>query len=200
MHASLTMPQLDSTGTPHLFDQLVFHEVDHTRWSDLERFFEARDGPHFCWCMVWRAVGEEAKHTDPASRKAALRKRVEAGVPIGILAYLGDTPVAWCSVAPRNTYRPLGGYVDPSEDPASVWSVVCFHAARALRSKGILAYLIRGCIANAQARGGRALEAYPVDPDAHSYRFMGFVASFAAAGFREVGRAGTRRHVMRLDW
>lgn len=199
MHAPLSIPEVDSTGAPFTFDQLVFHEVDRSRWPDLERFFEARGGPHFCWCMVWRAIGEETKHTDSTSRKAALRKRVETGVPIGILAYLGDTPVAWCSVAPRNTYRPLGGYFDPSEDPASVWSVVCFHAVRALRNRGILAYLIRACIAHARSRGGKVLEAYPVDPDAHSYRFMGDIASFTAAGFREVGQAGRRRHVMRLE-
>jgi hypothetical protein len=42
------------------------------------------------------------------------------------------------------------------------------------------------------------VEAYPVDEAAPSYRLMGFVAQFAAAGFREVGRAGTRRHVVRL--
>jgi hypothetical protein len=41
------------------------------------------------------------------------------------------------------------------------------------------------------------VEAYPVDADSPSYRFMGFVAPFEKAGFREVGRAGTRRHVMR---
>jgi hypothetical protein len=43
------------------------------------------------------------------------------------------------------------------------------------------------------------VEAYPVDEAAPSYRFMGFVPVFAAAGFTEVGRAGTRRHVMRLN-
>jgi hypothetical protein len=42
------------------------------------------------------------------------------------------------------------------------------------------------------------IEAYPVDPDSPSYRFMGFVGVFAAAKFEEVGRAGRRRHVMRF--
>ena len=39
---------------------------------------------------------------------------------------------------------------------------------------------------------------FPVDPDSPSYRFMGFVRFFEAAGFREVGRAGSRRHV--INW
>jgi hypothetical protein len=42
------------------------------------------------------------------------------------------------------------------------------------------------------------VEAYPVDADSPSYRFMGFVPVFAEAGFAEVGREGKRRHVMRL--
>lgn len=43
------------------------------------------------------------------------------------------------------------------------------------------------------------VEAYPVDPESPSYRFMGFVEMFADAGFREVGMAGRRRHVMQLE-
>ena len=43
------------------------------------------------------------------------------------------------------------------------------------------------------------VEAYPVDPDSPSYRFMGYVGSFEAMGFQAIGRAGTRRHVMRLS-
>jgi hypothetical protein len=198
MHTPLPISEPASNGTANRFAQLVYREVDCTRWADLVAFFETRGGPRYCWCMLWRAVGEERQHTDPTSRKAALKKRIDAGVPIGLLAYLEDTPIAWCSVAPRDTYRPLDGYVDPAEDPTGIWSVVCFHTVRSLRSRGILAYLIRGCIAHARSRGARVLEAYPVDPDSPSYRFMGYVSSFEAAGFREVGRAGTRRHVMRL--
>ena len=50
----------------------------------------------------------------------------------------------------------------------------------------------------ARAKGATVVEAYPVAPDSPSYRFMGFVPVFEAAGFREVGRAGIRGHVMRL--
>ena len=46
--------------------------------------------------------------------------------------------------------------------------------------------------------GAAVVEAYPVEPDSSSYRFMGLVGTFEAIGFIPVGRAGTRRHVMRL--
>jgi hypothetical protein len=59
--------------------------------------------------MVWRATGAETRRTKGSERKAAMEARVRGGVPIGILGYLGNEPVAWCSIAPRPTYRPLGG-------------------------------------------------------------------------------------------
>jgi hypothetical protein len=58
--------------------------------------------------------------------------------------------------------------------------------------------LIAAATDYARENGATVVEAYPVDPDAPSYRFMGFVPVFAEAGFAEIGRAGRRRHVMRL--
>ena len=165
----------------------------------MEQLFEGRGGPHHCWCMVWRATPEEAKHADGKSRKAALKKRVEGGVPVGILGYLDDKPVAWCSIAPRRTYRRLRGIDEPGQDLEQVWSLVCFFVSRELRGQGVLAQLIQASVEHARQRVARVVEAYPVDPDSPSYRFMGFKPSLEAAGFRQVGRAGSRRYVMRLN-
>jgi hypothetical protein len=59
--------------------------------------------------------------------------------------------------------------------------------------------LLAAAIETARRHGASAVEAYPVDADSPSYRFMGFVPFFRSAGFTHVGRAGSRRHVMRLD-
>ena len=59
--------------------------------------------------------------------------------------------------------------------------------------------LLRAAIAYARREGAKIVEAYPVDPDSPSYRFMGLVSRFEKAGFEEIGRAGSRRHVMRLS-
>jgi GNAT superfamily N-acetyltransferase len=176
--------------------ELEFHEVDAARWGDLERLFESRGGPSHCWCMVWRPAPAQVRTAGPAVRKAALHERVAAGVPIGILGYLDGEPVAWCSIAPCETYRRLGGVED--DDDERVWSLVCFFIPRRLRGRGISARLIEAAAQHARRHGATVLEAYPVDADSPSYRFMGFVPKFQAAGFGEVGRAGTRRHVMRL--
>ena len=132
-------------------------------------------------------------------RKAAMRKRVKAGVPVGILGYLDGEPVAWCSIAPRSTYRPLGGLEREGEAEEDVWSLACFFLKRSVRGQGLGRQTLEAAVAHARAGGAKVVEAYPVDPDSPSYRFMGFVGAFEKAGFREVGRAGSRRHVMRLE-
>jgi len=175
-------------------DRLVFHEVNSRRWVDFERLFESRGGPKACWCMVWRSTPAEAKLKDGASRKAAIAKRISAGLPIGLLGYLDGEPVAWCSVAPRSTYRRL--VADSTDD--GIWSIACFFVVRRLRGQGITQRIIEAAVEYARAHGASIVEAYPVDPDSPSYRFMGFVSVFEKAGFCEVGRAGTRRHVMQL--
>ena len=176
----------------------MIHPVDPDRWDDLARLFESRGGPKNCWCMIWRASGAEARRTDSSSRKDALHSRVSRGVPVGLLAYVDDEPVAWCSIAPRSTYRDLGGPDAPAGRPEAVWSLVCFFVVRRLRGHGMMHRLIEAAAAHARSHGAEILEAYPVEPDSPSYRFMGFVQTFDEAGFQPVGLAGKRRHVMRL--
>ena len=188
-----------SAAAPEWFDpaELTFREVTAQSWDELARLFEAPGGPSYCWCMVWRARGEERHTRDRSARKQALERRVREGTPIGLLGYWRDRPVAWCSIAPRSTYRPLGGPPDPPEGGPVVWSLACMFVPRRFRHRGVMRRLIDAAVEHAAARGADVVEAYPVDPDAPSYRFMGFTPVFRALGFEEVGTAGYRRHVMR---
>jgi len=170
-------------------DRLVFHEVNQDLWPDFEWLFESRGGPKSCWCTVWRAMPEDT------SRKDSMAKRITAGSPVGLLGYLDDEPVAWCSIAPRSTYRRL---VDDDSSDEGIWSITCFFVVRRLRGRGVTRRMIEAAVEHARAFGASIVEAYPVDPDSPSYRFMGFATVFEEAGFSEVGRAGTSRHVMRL--
>jgi predicted GNAT family acetyltransferase len=125
-----------------------------------------------------------------------MMQRLDAGTPIGVLAYDGSVPVGWVSVAPRETYRNLGG--PPAQPGEVIWSIVCFFVPRRLRGAGMVHRLIAAAVDHARDEGATVVEAYPVDEDAPSYRYMGFVGTFRRAGFEERDRAGTRRHVMRL--
>lgn len=180
------------TATPHIT------EVTPELWPDLERLLGSGSWSTQCWCMVWRAKGEEAKSTDRHSRKAAMRKRVKDGVPVGLLAYVDDDPVGWCSIAPRATYRDLGGPDDCADDANAVWSLVCFSIAKEHRRAGLSENLLDAAIEHSRKKGAKVLEAYPVDPDSPSYTYMGFVEQFEKRGFDFIGHVGKRRHVCRL--
>jgi len=149
--------------------------------------------------MVWRKAPAGAKRTTGEKRKAALKSAlcayVDAGTATGILGYHEGEPVAWCSIAPRSSYRPLGG--PPAEASEVAWSLVCFYVRRAFRRQGVTDRLLEAAMAYAEQEGATVIEAYPVDPDSPSYRFMGFVCQFERAGFEQVGTAGSRRYVMR---
>lgn len=177
-------------------DALTFKPVTAATKADFEALFDGPGGPKHCWCMVWRATPEEGRGTGGNVRKGQMLGRIDRKVPIGLLGYLKGEPVAWVSIAPKQTYRRLGG--PEPQDGEKVWSLACMYMRRKIRGQGVAHRLIDAAIAHARNEGATAVEAYPVAPDAPSYRFMGFVPAFEQAGFEEIGMAGTRRHVMRL--
>ena len=59
--------------------------------------------------------------------------------------------------------------------------------------------MLDAAVKQAKKRGARIVEGYPVDPGSPSCRFMGYVKTFRAHGFRAAGKAGSRRHVMRRE-
>ena len=166
--------------------------VNKTNWADFEALFEAKGGPKYCWCMAWRMTKEELKQNTSACRKEFIKQRVWSKIPIGLLAYVHKEPIGWCSIAPRDTYERLGG----DESLEKVWSITCFYIKKEFRKKSLTPFLIENAIQYARKKGAKYLEAYPVEPDSPSYRFMGFIKTFKKAGFEFVKKAGTRRHVM----
>ena len=146
--------------------------------------------------MAWRASSAELKHADSQSRKNQIAERVKSAVPIGILGYLHSEPIAWCSIAPRSTFRHLVSN-DSSDD--GVWSITCFFVSRRHRKTHIATAMLSAAIKYARRRGAKVVEGYPVDPDSPSYRHMGFVSMFEKARFSNCGREGSRRHIMQLS-
>jgi GNAT superfamily N-acetyltransferase len=148
--------------------------------------------------MMWRATSAEYKALDAAGRQRALHSRVEAHIPIGILAHRAGEPVGWCSIAPRETYARLEHSTTLKRlDDQPAWSVVCFFVSRSLRRQGLAFKLLLAAVAFAAEQGAKIIEGYPVAPG-QSYQFMGSPAIFKAAGFHEVARAANDRPIMRL--
>lgn len=175
--------------------KLKVKPVDKNNWKDFETLFKSKGAPSYCWCMAWRMTKEESKHNNPPNRKKFIKKRVSSGTPIGLLGYDGSEPIAWCSIAPRDTYQRLGG----DENIEDVWSLACFFIKREYRNQGLASQLIEHAKKYAKKNGAKYLEAYPVDPKSPSYRFMGFVHTFEKAYFTFVKKAGIRRNVMTCE-
>jgi hypothetical protein len=130
-------------------------------------------------------------------RGAALAEMVRSGQPTGVLAYLAEEPVGWCSIAPRETYRALlASRVIPLVEGERVWSVVCLFLAPAVRGGGLPLPLLEAGCSHAAASGAAVIEAYPW-PGGASYRYMGTRELYLAAGFTGVPVPPGRRPVMR---
>ena len=175
---------------------LVFRPVTSRTKDDFIALLERPGTQKQCWCMLWRATKEEGQGTPPAIRREQMLGRIDQGTPVGLLGYDGDEPVAWVSIAPKETYNRLGG-PDP-EEGETVWSLACMVLRPSHRRKGLAHELIAAAVQHAGQNGATVVEAYPVDPESPSYRFMGFVPAFQRAGFVEFGMVGSRRHVVRL--
>jgi len=166
--------------------------VNKANWKDFEILFQSKGAPSYCWCMAWRMTADELKKNTKKNRKGFIHKRVQAGIPIGLLAYSGSDAIGWCSIAPRDTYKRLGG----DESLEKVWSIACFYIKREFRDQGLIDIFIAHAKKYAKKKGAKFIESYPVKPSSPSYRFMGFVNTFEKAGFDFVKKAGTRRNVM----
>ena len=176
---------------------LAFKPVTKATRADFEALFESPGGPSYCWCMYTRLSKEEAKAgLDGKARKPLMMERIDKRVTVGLLAYDKGEPIAWVSVAPRETFPHLKG--PEAEDGETIWSLSCMYIKRQRRGEGIGHQLIAAAAKFAKKRKADILEAYAVAPDSPSYRNMGFVTAYEKAGFEKVGELGTRRTVMRL--
>jgi GNAT superfamily N-acetyltransferase len=181
---------------------LVVAPLTGERWADFVDLFERR-GPrgghrnvpaHGCWCMFWR--DRSLEHGTP--KKRAMGRVVRAGREPGLLAYDGDDPVGWVSIAPREEYPPLlsSPQYRPQDDDEGVWSIVCFVVDKPRQREGIRGVLLEGALEHAKARAAAAVEAYPHRVKKDDY--MGHVDLFTEHGF-ELVRETAKRAVVRRD-
>jgi GNAT superfamily N-acetyltransferase len=176
-----------------------FLPVTKERLGDLQRFSEAHGKFRYCSCMRWRLTSSDFKRSTKDGRVRQLERLVADGVPVGLLAYDGDIPIGWCSVAPRETYAGLERYEALSRiDDAPVWSVVCFFIDAAHRRSGVTGGLLKAAVEYAKSCGARIVEGYPVEADARLYTYMGATATFTDAGFDAATPAGRDRAIVRL--
>jgi GNAT superfamily N-acetyltransferase len=169
--------------------QIAVRPVTCENWDAFVHLFEAKGSPHFCWCMTYRAAGSVRQ--DAANQKTSMQALVSARTPVGVLAYEGDMPVGWCSIAPRETYvRLQKSRTMPRATPLDTptWAVLCFFVVRSARGKGIARALLKGALGYARAQGAMVVEGYPFDSAGISATHRGHSSVFEAVGFRADGK------------
>jgi GNAT superfamily N-acetyltransferase len=181
---------------------LNFHPLTPERWSDLESLFGQHGAVGGCWCMWWRLPRSEFKKNQGEGNKASFKKIVDSGEIPGILAYMKDQPIGWCSLAPRETFPKLKrSRILKRVDDKPVWSVVCFFVSKAFRRKGISVELLKTAVGFASKHGAKIIEGYPVEPKKNRtpdpFAFTGLASAFRKIGFVEVIRRSETRPIMR---
>jgi GNAT superfamily N-acetyltransferase len=182
--------------------ELIVQALTPERWPDLCRLFGPNGAVAGCWCMWWRQPSSEFEQKSGDANRYELRSLVDGGQETGLVAYLGDEPVGWISVAPRSDFgrlqrspvlKPLDG------EPA--WAIVCFYIHRRHRRRGVGAALLRAAVQHAVSRGAQVIEGFPVDSRGgkvnSSSAFTGIPSMFLEAGFQEVARRSPTRPIMR---
>lgn len=188
------MPSVDKPSTT----DLRFRPITPDSLSDINRFSNEHGKFSYCSCMRWRMTSSEFRNSSKPERIEALNDEASSGKPIGVLAYCGNRPVGWCSIAPRRSYAALERYrALPPIDDEPVWSIVCFFIDSRHRRQGLTLRLIKAAVDYAASEGALIIEGYPVEPDAPSYTYMGSPNTFLRAGFIDVTPPGQKRSVVR---
>jgi GNAT superfamily N-acetyltransferase len=177
------------------------------RWADFEKLFGSTGACGGCWCMSWR-LGKGEKWADIKGDEAKNRMKtlVLSGEANGLLAYVDDEPVGWCSYGKRTDYARLDRA--PSlkcSDADQVWSVPCFFIKRSFRGKGIGTTLLKHALRAVSNRGGKVLEGYPSSPykdgqrTPDAFAWTGTVSMFEQQGFKKADEKSSGRLRMRRE-
>jgi GNAT superfamily N-acetyltransferase len=179
-----------------------FHPLTPERWLDFEKLFGPRGACGGCWCMYWRLSRTQYDEQHGELNRRNIKALVDSGNIPGILAYSGDEPVGWCSIATHEEFPTLGrSRILKPVDNQPVWSVVCFFVTRGQRRKGLTVQLLKAAVEYAASKGARIIEGYPVEPkDGKApdvFVYTGLLSAFKQAGFTEVLRRSATRPIMR---
>lgn len=180
-----------------------FKPLSSETWKSFEKLFGPKGACGGCWCMTWRLQKADFEKSKGDGNKKAIRKLVKNNEPLGVLAFVDETPVGWCAVAPREKYiRLQHARVLKPVDNKPVWSVSCFFIAKGYRRKGLSLKLLKATLNFARSNGATIVEAYPVKPKDDKlpdvFAWTGILDTFQKAGFKEVKGHSPSRPIVRF--
>ena len=136
--------------------------------------------------------------------RAAMYDLIHSGHVPGVIAYLDDAPVGWCSFGRREEFLRLNNSrtLKPV-DERPVWSIVCLFVHRKHRRKGLSVALLQAARDWATKQGATVIEGYPVVPRKREVPDMtawhGTARAYERAGFCEVARPTEARAIYRYE-
>ena len=132
-----------------------------------------------------------------------MKRRIWAREQRGCLAFVGDTPIGWASVGPRQDYvRMDNSRVFRTPYDADAWSLPCLFIRKDWQRRGVSRLLVHHAVDVARRGGASHLLAYPVvspkgpeHPIPSVFAFNGLPQVFLREGFRDVTPRGATRAV-----
>ncbi|MEN8193392.1 MAG: GNAT family N-acetyltransferase [Bacteroidota bacterium] len=182
--------------------EIKFKELTAETWNNFEKLFGERGACGGCWCMYWRLRNKDFENEKGSGNKKAMKKLVKNKEQIGILMYLDNEPIGWCSVAPREDFVRLENskILRPIDDKP-VWSIVCFFIHKKYRRKGYSVEMLKGVIEITKNKSVKILEGYPneskKDNIPAAFAWTGIASAFTKVGFKEVTRRSDTRPILR---
>ncbi|MCF8243319.1 MAG: GNAT family N-acetyltransferase [Melioribacteraceae bacterium] len=184
-------------------NKIHFKELSNSTWEDFETLFGERGACGGCWCMYWRIKAKEFEKQKGDGNKNAMMELVKQKRMTGLIFYINDLPVGWCSAAPREDFPRLANsrILKPVDDKP-VWSVVCLFIHKDYRRKGLSSRILASVVEFCKSEGAKIVEGYPVDPYENkmpaAFAWTGITSAFNQAGFKEVERRSKSRPIMRF--
>lgn len=184
-------------------EQISIKPLSEKTWPDFEKLFGPKGACGGCWCMTYRLKSKDYEKLKGDGNRKKMKHLVKQGKLTGIIGYLEDEPIAWCSISPREEYVRLeNSRILSRIDEKPVWSIVCFFIHKNNRRQGFSEKLILKAVDIAGQLGAKIIEAYPIIPKKKEvppvFAFNGLASSFIKCGFQEVARRSETRPIMRL--
>lgn len=170
---------------------LGIEPLTESRMEDFAAVVNPNHRQKHCWCLSHRLSAQEIRERGGEDRYEAMCSLAREKIAPGVIAYLGDQPVGWCSISPRAQIPKLENskLIRPVDD-LRVWSIICMVVRGGYRRRGVNRQMVLGALEYAKSLGAPAVEAYPVDPEGRMDLTMAYVGTrkmFEEAGFEVVG-------------
>lgn len=184
-------------------NNLSFQPLSISNFGDFEYLFGEKGACEGCWCMQCRLQADEFKAGRGEANRLAMKKLVESGCTLGIIAYNDNEPIGWCSLGDQKDFSQLPKYHESQIIDDKTWIIFCLYIRRGWRRKGVKRALLKYLIAYCKTKGAKVLESHQCNstfskyPD--NFAWTGIEKAYKAVGFVKIDDSINKRPIMRYE-